>query len=213
MSDGDAPEALPADTAESPAAPAISEDADDPADAEPEAPRQAVSRPGDLWLLGAHRLLCGDSTDAAAVARVMESDRAAMLFTSPPYGNQRAYSTGGVTDWDALMQGVFQHVDAALRPDGQALVNLGLIHRENEWQPYWEGWLEWLSVTLLLGVAFDWTSESLVAALAWASPPSLRRFITANWRSASRLAGALRQHCTCSARRQMLQPRRDEIAV
>ncbi len=42
------------------------------------------------------------------------------------------------------MQGVFQHLDAALRPDGQALVNLGLIHRENEWQPYWEAWLEWM---------------------------------------------------------------------
>ncbi len=39
VSDGDAPEALPADTAENPAAPAIGEDADDPADAEPEAPR------------------------------------------------------------------------------------------------------------------------------------------------------------------------------
>jgi hypothetical protein len=88
--------------------------------------------------------LCGDSTDAATVARVMETERAAMLFTSPPYGNQRAYTTGGVMDWDALMQGVFQHLDAALRPDGQALVNLGLIHRENEWQPYWEGWLEWM---------------------------------------------------------------------
>ena len=67
-----------------------------------------------------------------------------MLFTSPPCGNQRAYTTGGVSDWDALMQGVFQHLDLALRPDGQALINLGLIHRENEWQPYWEGWLEWM---------------------------------------------------------------------
>ncbi|GGG39360.1 methyltransferase [Caldovatus sediminis] len=118
------------------------EAAEDPADAEPVPPRQAVTRPGDLWLLGAHRLLCGDSTHAASVARVMETERAALLFTSPPYGNQRDYTTGGVSDWDALMQGVFQHLDAALRHDGQVLVNLGLIHREGEWQPYWQGWLD-----------------------------------------------------------------------
>ena len=118
--------------------------AEDPADADPEPPRQSVTRPGDLWLLGDHCLLCGDSTDAASVARVMGEDRAALLFTSPPYGNQRDYTTGGVTDWDALMQGVFQHLDAAMRPDGQVLVNLGLIHRDNEWQPYWAGWLDWM---------------------------------------------------------------------
>ncbi len=67
--------------------------AEDPADADPEPPRQAVTRPRDLWLLGEHRLLCGDSTDAASVARVMGKDRAALLFTSPPYGNQRDYTT------------------------------------------------------------------------------------------------------------------------
>ena len=87
--------------------------AEEPADADPELPRQAVTRPGDLWLLGEHRLLCGDSTEAASVARVMGEDRASLLFTSPPYGNQRDYTTGGGTDWDALMQGVFQHLDAA----------------------------------------------------------------------------------------------------
>ncbi len=58
--------------------------APDPADAEPDPPRQAVTRPGDMWLMGDHRLLCGDSTDAATVARVMGTDRAALLFTSPP---------------------------------------------------------------------------------------------------------------------------------
>jgi DNA modification methylase len=120
------------------------EPADDPADAAPEPPRQAVARVGDIWLLGEHRLACGDSTNPATVARVMATDRAALLFTSPPYGNQRDYTTGGVSDWDALMQGVFAHLDGALRRDAQVLVNLGLIHREGEWQPYWQGWLDWM---------------------------------------------------------------------
>ena len=118
--------------------------AEDPADAEPEPPRQAVTRPGDLWLLGEHRLLCGDSTDAATVARVMAADRATLLFTSPPYGNQRDYTTGGVSDWDALMQGVFGTLDHAVTRDAQLLVNLGLIHRDGEWLPYWQGWIEWM---------------------------------------------------------------------
>ncbi|PWS34326.1 DNA modification methylase [Falsiroseomonas bella] len=120
------------------------EPADDPADATPEPPRQAVARVGDIWLLGEHRLACGDSTNRSTVARVMATDRASLLFTSPPYGNQRDYTTGGVSDWDALMQGVFQHLDGALRRDAQVLVNLGLIHREGEWQPYWQGWLDWM---------------------------------------------------------------------
>ena len=120
------------------------DEAEDPADAEPVAPRAAVTRPGDLWLLGEHRLLCGDSTDAAAVMRLMGDDRAALLFTSPPYGNQRDYTTGGIGDWDALMRGVCGHLDAAIAADGQVLVNLGLIHRESEWQPYWTAWIDWM---------------------------------------------------------------------
>jgi DNA modification methylase len=120
---------------------------EDPADAAADPPRAAVTRPGDLWLLGEHRLLCGDSTDGAAVARVMSGERAALLFTSPPYGSQRNYTTGGIGDWDNLMQGVFQHAGDALAEDGQVLVNLGMTHRESEWHPYWQGWVEWMRTT------------------------------------------------------------------
>ncbi|MEI8395184.1 MAG: ParB N-terminal domain-containing protein [Rhodospirillaceae bacterium] len=108
----------------------------------PEPPTQPVSRPGDLWLLGEHRLLCGDSADAACVARVMNGEAASLLFTSPPYGQQREYTTGGIGDWDKLMRGVFANLP--MTPEGQVLVNLGLIHRDCEWQPYWAGWLEWM---------------------------------------------------------------------
>jgi DNA modification methylase/ParB-like chromosome segregation protein Spo0J len=144
VTDGDAPEALSAPAVQQGGDGAAETEEDDPADAEPETPRQSVTRPGDLWLLGEHRLLCGDSTDAASVARVIADDRAALLFTSPPYGSQREYTTGGVSDWDALMQGVFVHLDLAMRPDAQVLVNLGLIHRDGEWVPYWRDWLEWM---------------------------------------------------------------------
>lgn len=107
----------------------------------PEAPATPVSRPGDIWQLGSHRLICGDSTDPAVVAALMTGDQASLCFTSPPYGQQRDY-TQGIADWDALMRGVFANLPMA--GDGQVLVNLGLIHRDNEFIPYWDGWLAWM---------------------------------------------------------------------
>jgi DNA modification methylase len=54
-------------------------------DAIPETPVDPVSRPGDLWILGNHRLLCGDSTVLADVERLMGGQLADMAFTDPPY--------------------------------------------------------------------------------------------------------------------------------
>ena len=51
----------------------------------PEPPVQPVSRPGDLWLLGNHRLLCGDSTRPEDVQRLMNGERASLFATDPPY--------------------------------------------------------------------------------------------------------------------------------
>lgn len=55
-------------------------------DDSPEPPAQPVSAPGDVWLLGAHRVMCGDSTNAENVATLMAGDAADMIFTDPPYG-------------------------------------------------------------------------------------------------------------------------------
>ena len=56
------------------------------ADDVPEVPAEPVTKLGDLWILGDHRLLCGDSTDVLAVERLMDGQKADMVFTDPPYG-------------------------------------------------------------------------------------------------------------------------------
>lgn len=114
----------------------------DAADDVPEAPAVPVSRAGDVWALGQHRLICGDASDADVVASLMQGERARLCFTSPPYGNQRDYTSGGIGDWDGLMRGVFANLP--MTDDGQVLVNLGLIHRDNEFIPYWDAWLGWM---------------------------------------------------------------------
>lgn len=52
----------------------------------PEAPKVATTKPGDLWVLGKHRLICGDSTDPLVVAQLMDGKQADMVWTDPPYG-------------------------------------------------------------------------------------------------------------------------------
>jgi len=66
--------------------------ADEPAegltdeDAVPEAPEQPVTVEGDVWLLGRHRLMCGDSTSIDAVQKLMDGRKADLIHTDPPYG-------------------------------------------------------------------------------------------------------------------------------
>jgi DNA modification methylase len=89
------------------------------ADAEPQIDKAEELRvkwgvePGQLWQLGDHRILCGDSTNAEDVARVMGGEKAAMVFTDPPYalfGN----STGvaGIAD-DKMVRPFFRDIAKA----------------------------------------------------------------------------------------------------
>jgi hypothetical protein len=59
---------------------------DDQANAVPPVPENAVSRPGDMWLCGKHRVLCGDSTNADDVSRLLSDQKPSLLVTDPPYG-------------------------------------------------------------------------------------------------------------------------------
>ena len=94
---------------------------------------------GQLWALGEHRLVCGDCTDAATVARVMGGERAAICFTSPPYnagktpteeklGNERKYKDYSddltVTGYLELL---CSFTDVALSVCEYAFVNLQML--------------------------------------------------------------------------------------
>ncbi len=56
------------------------------AHAKAESITEPVTKPGEVWLLGRHRLMCGDGTVAADVAKLMAGEQAELVFTDPPYG-------------------------------------------------------------------------------------------------------------------------------
>jgi DNA modification methylase len=82
-------------------------------DEAPEAPEDPITKPGDLWVLGNHRLLCGDSTNIQHVERLMDGKRADMVFTDPPYalfGN----STGTTVADDKMIRPFFRDIGKSI---------------------------------------------------------------------------------------------------
>ena len=75
---------------------ASTETTDGPADLIPEPEGDAVSRQGDLWHLGRHRLLCGDARSADDVSRLLAGERADLIFTDPPYNVRIDGNVGGL---------------------------------------------------------------------------------------------------------------------
>ena len=77
---------------------------------------------GDLWMIGGHRLLCGDSTDADDVARVMAGERAQFVLTDPPYGVRFGKQQQG-----AYYNGKKGHRRKAMAGDEVAIDAIGII--------------------------------------------------------------------------------------
>lgn len=57
-----------------------------PGDDAPAPPAEPISRPGDVWVLGGHRLVCGDATDVGAYDALLGSEKVSCVWTDPPYG-------------------------------------------------------------------------------------------------------------------------------
>jgi DNA modification methylase len=96
----------------------------------PEAPAEPVTRPGDIWLIGKHRLICGDCRDYAVVKRLLDGKRANVVITSPPYASQRAYDPSSgfrpvlPEEYIGWYRDVAANIAAILADDGSYFLNI-----------------------------------------------------------------------------------------
>ena len=96
----------------------------------PDAPAEAVTKPGDIWLIGPHRLICGDCRDLAVVKKLLGGSRANVVITSPPYATQREYDPASgfnpirpeeYADW---YRDVASNIATILASDGSYFLNI-----------------------------------------------------------------------------------------
>jgi DNA modification methylase len=77
-------------------------------DAVPEVPEEPTTKLGDIYKLGNHRLMCGDSTDIESVERLMDNQKADMIFTDPPYGvDYKGINNDSKDGLEDLLRGAF----------------------------------------------------------------------------------------------------------
>lgn len=92
---------------------------------------------GDIWQLGNHRLICGDSTDRETIERLMNGVKADMLFTSPPYSDMRDYNGGK----DLSVSHVSNFICAYKPYTDYQCVNLGIQRKDHEIVQYWDEYI------------------------------------------------------------------------
>jgi DNA modification methylase len=99
-------------------------------DAVPEAPAEPVTRPGDIWVIGRHRLICGDCREVTTAARLLDGAKAHLAITSPPYATQREYDPASgfkpvaPEDYVEWFRDVAATIATVLAADGSYLLNI-----------------------------------------------------------------------------------------
>lgn len=96
---------------------------------------------GDVAQIGDHRIMCGDAGDSDDVAQLFDGAVPDLVFTSPPYLQQREYGAV-ITCWDTLMRRVFGAMPH--HKNTQLVANLGMAYQDGEWVPYWDSWVDWM---------------------------------------------------------------------
>lgn len=135
-------------------------------EAAPALPATPRTRPGDLWVLGEHRLLCGDARSQKDLERLMEGTAADVLWTDPPYGvAYQGKTRRGLrmkndepAGLEALLAAAFSGIDAVLRagaaiyichPAGPASVTFGERFLAQGWRYHQS--LVWVKDSMVLG--------------------------------------------------------------
>ena len=96
----------------------------------PEPPSQPVTQPGDVWLIGPHRLICGDCRDGNTIRALFGDSLAHVAITSPPYAAQREYDASSgfkpvpPDDYVEWFRAVAAGVKSVLAPDGSFFLNI-----------------------------------------------------------------------------------------
>lgn len=115
---------------------------DKDADAIPEVAQNELGvKLGDIYQLGEHRLMCGDSTDKTTVEKLMNGEKADMVFTSPPYSDQREYNGDKNLDIDFLVKFIMpEYADIFC-------INLGYQRKNGEVFSYWDRYISYAKET------------------------------------------------------------------
>jgi DNA modification methylase len=146
---------------------------DDDFDLDKALEEEPVSKPGDIWLLGRHRLMCGDITKAETYETLMEGKKANLVLTDPPYGVAYEGSQGTIKndnlqdeEFYKFLLSAFTNMESIMANDASIYVfhadTKGLIFRRAFVDAgfYLSGVCQWVKQSLVLGRSpYQWKNE------------------------------------------------------
>ena len=146
---------------------------DDDFDVDAALEEEPISKPGDIWLLGRHRLMCGDSTKAETYEKLMDGKNANLILTDPPYGVAYEGSQGTIKndnlqdeEFYKFLLSAFKNMESIMANDASIYVfhadTKGLIFRRAFVDAgfYLSGVCQWVKQSLVLGRSpYQWKNE------------------------------------------------------